>query len=49
MGLPRFTRNRSFLGVMIGLPYLHSLWHPQSTVGAAISLFGIMPFYPNHL
>jgi hypothetical protein len=23
----------SFLGVMIGLPYLHSLWHPQSKAG----------------
>jgi hypothetical protein len=24
----------SFLGVMLGLPYLHSIWHPQSTVCA---------------
>jgi cation diffusion facilitator family transporter len=32
--LPRLTRNRSFLGVMLGLPYLHSLWHPQSKASA---------------
>jgi putative aminopeptidase FrvX len=28
------TRNRSFLGVIIGLPYLHGLWHPQSKASA---------------
>jgi hypothetical protein len=32
--LPRLTRNMSFLGVMIGLPYLRSLWHPQSKASA---------------
>ncbi len=30
LAMPRLTRNRFFWGVMIGLPYLHSIAHPQS-------------------
>jgi hypothetical protein len=42
LALAPLNAEKVFLGVIIGLPYLHGIWHPQSIAGAGSqSIFNI--------